>query len=33
MDFDYGFGEINCKICTFLNVGRETCEMCGFDLK
>jgi hypothetical protein len=32
MDYDSMYMEVNCKVCTYLNVGRETCEMCGTDL-
>lgn len=28
---DY-FMEIECKACTYLNLGREKCEMCDSDL-
>jgi hypothetical protein len=28
---DY-FMEIECKACTYLNVGREKCEICDSDL-
>lgn len=31
MNSDY-FLEINCKTCTYLNVGRDKCEMCETDL-
>jgi hypothetical protein len=24
--------EIECKACTFFNIGREKCEMCDSDL-
>ena len=28
---DY-FMEIECKACTYLNIGREKCEICDSDL-
>ena len=26
------FMEIECKVCTYFNIGREKCEMCDSDL-